>query len=68
MHANSPTVTRSVKLFPRLATSNRTRRGPILSTRGVTRDSLGAEVRTRLLNMILVNEDARRNDRRPNAG
>jgi hypothetical protein len=69
----SRTMTTSVKLFPRLATSVRTKRRA--SPRVAARPALNASgtpenrtlVRARLLHMILDNEAARRNDRRPTA-
>jgi len=67
----------SVKLFPRLAMSQKSRVKP--PSRIVERRHLNAaidadspesrrlQVRARLLRMILDNEEARRNDRRPSA-
>ena len=75
MKANSQPLL-SVKLFPRLATAKRTRRVPVpriiirpLEGRNVIegRENHRTQVRARLLNMILDNEQSRRNDRRPNA-
>jgi hypothetical protein len=65
----------SVKLFPRLAVSKRSRVSPPHRATGrphaVTADdnfeSRRTGIRARLLRMILDNEEARRNDRRPNA-
>jgi hypothetical protein len=68
MPANSQSPTASVKLFPRLATSKRIRRGLPLSDPAESHDHRRAHVRARLLHMILDNEQARRNDRRPTAG
>jgi hypothetical protein len=77
MPANSRSLT-SVKLFPRLATSKRNKRiaaprvapRPLLASSGTVenRESRRTQVRARLLHMILDNEQARRNDRRPTAG
>jgi hypothetical protein len=68
--------TASVKLYPRLAASKRhrvhpphrvvARRLPIAAV-GEDFESRRTEVRARLLRMILNNEEARRNDRRPSA-
>ena len=67
----------SVKLFPRLAMTNRVtakplnrserRHQPKGPTRGDRREARRDQVRARLLRMILDNEEVRRNDRRPNA-
>jgi hypothetical protein len=65
MHANSQSLT-SVKLFPRLANPRRKSR-PRLAALVDSADPRRAQVRARLLQMILTNEDARRNDRRPSA-
>jgi hypothetical protein len=65
----------SVKLYPRLASPKRSRVSP--PHRAINRplsvatedsvESRRTRVRARLLRMILENEEARRNDRRPNA-
>jgi hypothetical protein len=68
---------RSVRLFPRLSTANPP--GPVTRRRGklASRTASGisstdpiasvrAEVKARLLKMILDNEQVRRNERRPN--
>jgi hypothetical protein len=65
----------SVKLYPRLASPKQSRVSPphraINRPHAVTTDgsyeSRRTGVRARLLRMILDNEEARRNDRRPNA-
>jgi hypothetical protein len=76
MNANSHSLTKSVKLFPRLASAkprklSRTPRIIVrpLEARAVVgaRETSRTQVRARLLNMILDNEQARRNDRHPNA-
>lgn len=68
----------SVKLFPRLAVSIRGRVSPphrvidrrhlSAATSADSPESRRTQVRARLLRMILDNEEARRNDRRPTAG
>ncbi len=76
---DSNKLARSVRLFPRLATSNAPgqmsrRRGTLSGhrTNGTpdtdATDSTSAQVRARLLKMILDNEQVRRNERRPNQG
>ena len=77
MRTDSNQITPSVKLFPRLAVPKRSRVHPPhrainrrLSTPAASDDSFETrrtQVRARLLRMILDNEEARRNDRRPNA-
>jgi hypothetical protein len=78
-HRDSNKLARSVRLFPRLATPTAPgqmsrRRGKISGrrTNGAPdtdpTDSTGAQVRARLLKMILDNEQVRRNERRPNQG
>ena len=65
----------SVKLYPRLASPKRSRVSPphraTSRPQGVANEdsveSRRTRVRARLLRMILDNEEARRNDRRPNA-
>ncbi len=53
--------TPTVKLFPRLAPT-------VIATQvRIDRQNDRAQVRARLLRMILDNERSRRNDRRPNA-
>jgi hypothetical protein len=70
-------LNRSVRLFPRLATVNSNgrmprRRGALngRTTSGLASTdpiaSVRAEVKARLLKMILDNEQVRRNERRPN--
>jgi hypothetical protein len=74
MPTNSQAVFTSVKLFPRLATGRRNTRiavpRPPLepTTFDDNREMRRTQVRARLLHMILDNEQARRNDRRPTAG
>jgi hypothetical protein len=65
MHAHSQSLT-SVKLFPRLANARRKTR-PRLASLADNTDPRRSQVRARLLQMILANEEARRNDRRPSA-
>jgi hypothetical protein len=77
MRTDSMQPTLSVKLFPRLAVAKQSRVSP--PHRVVNRRHLSAatsadspevrrtQVRARLLRMILDNEEARRNDRRPTA-
>lgn len=71
-HRDSTKLDRSVRLFPRLATANaagqvalKRRKVPgVLNTDPIA--SVRAQVRARLLKMILDNEQVRRNERRPN--
>jgi hypothetical protein len=77
MRSNSKRTQPSVKLFPRLAVPKRSRISP--PHRAIDRrrsssvasddsyESRRTQVRARLLRMILDNEEARRNDRRPSA-
>jgi hypothetical protein len=76
---DSNKLARSVRLFPRLATPSASgqmsRRRARLATRRTngapdtdSRESASAQVRARLLEMILDNERVRRNERRPNQG
>jgi hypothetical protein len=78
MRTNSKQPPPSVKLFPRLAVSKKSRVHPPHRAMSRRHASSGAEnddsvetrrtqVRARLLRMILDNEEARRNDRRPSA-
>lgn len=77
MRTDTKKLTPSVKLYPRLATSKQSRVNPPhravrrrSSVPVVSDDSLESRrttVRARLLRMILDNEEARRNDRRPTA-
>jgi hypothetical protein len=77
MRTDSNQLLPSVKLFPRLAVSKRSRVHPPhrvvarrLSTGAVIDENFETrrtQVRARLLRMILNNEEARRNDRRPSA-
>lgn len=77
MRIDAPHIQPSVKLFPRLATAKRYRVSPPhraidrrVSTAAVNDESYETrrtQVRARLLRMILDNEEARRNDRRPSA-
>jgi hypothetical protein len=77
MRTNSNYSTPSVKLFPRLAVPIRSRVSPPhraidrrRSSAAANDDSLESrrtQVRARLLRMILDNEEARRNDRRPSS-
>lgn len=66
----------SIKLFPRLAVTKRNRISPphrVIGRRlssvknNVEPEGRRSQVRARLLRMILDNEEARRNDRRPTA-
>jgi hypothetical protein len=77
MRSNRKQTPPSVKLFPRLAVANRSRIHP--PHRAINRrhssdvaddesvETRRTQVRARLLRMILDNEEARRNDRRPSA-
>ena len=77
MRTDTKQTAASVKLFPRLAVSKRSRVHP--PHRAIDRrhssvaenddsfETRRTQVRARLLRMILDNEEARRNDRRPNA-
>jgi hypothetical protein len=77
MRTDSKKTTQCVKLFPRLAVPKRSRVSPPhraisrrVSTTAAIDDSAETRrthVRARLLQMILDNEEARRNDRRPSA-
>ncbi len=77
MRSDFKKSTRSVKLYPRVATPKRTRVHPphravdrVLSdpvAGDATVDVQRVQMRARLLRMILENEETRRNDRRPNA-
>ena len=78
-HANSQPLATALRLFPRLANPQRsqrttradrphrgrTRRVATMETAG---DNPRAQVRARLLRMILDSEEARRNGPRPTAG
>ncbi|MCI0332657.1 MAG: hypothetical protein L0228_05485 [Planctomycetes bacterium] len=76
MRTDSKYAMPSVKLFPRLAMAKRTRVQPphrvvdrrlTAATGADSGDARRRQVRARLLRMILDSEEARRNDRRPNA-
>jgi hypothetical protein len=77
MRTDSKKTTPSVKLFPRLAVPKRSRVHPphralgrrhaIANASDESLETRRTQVRARLLHMILDNEEARRNDRRPNA-
>jgi hypothetical protein len=77
MRTNSKQPTPSVKLFPRLAVTKRSRVHPphraigrrvaSASANDESIETRRTQVRARLLRMILDNEEARRNDRRPSA-
>jgi hypothetical protein len=77
MRTDNEQTTPSVKLFPRLAVPKRSRVHPPHRATGRRRPSAAdhddsletrrTQVRARLLRMILDNEEARRNDRRPSA-
>ncbi len=78
-HANSQPVATALKLFPRLATPLRSQRTTRVDRprHGRTRraaasalpvDNPRAQVRARLLRMILDSEEARRNGPRPTTG
>jgi hypothetical protein len=77
MRTDSKQSLPTVKLFPRLANSKRSLVSPPhralrrrRSNAALDDDSLESrriQVRARLLRMILDNEEARRNDRRPSA-
>lgn len=77
MRRNSKHVPLSVKLYPRLAVPKRSRVSPPHRALDHCRSSIAAsddsyesrrtQVRARLLRMILDNEEARRNGRRPSA-
>ena len=76
-HVTANTSTTSLKLFPRLAMPKPTPKSPRskrttagscrAATSHATADSARAQVRARLLRMIINNEQARRNEQRPNA-
>ena len=75
MRTDSTNAMPSVKLFPRLAMSKRIRLHAThrtikrrIAAANESRESRDHQVRARLLRMILDNEEARRNDRRPSAG
>lgn len=76
-HRDSNKLKRSVRLFPRLATANLTEQASLRRARLAARAasaianidpiaSARAQVKARLLEMILDNERVRRNERRPN--
>ena len=76
MRTDSKQPIPSVKLFPRLAVAKRSRVSPphrVIDRRHLSASSADSpesrrtQVRARLLRMILDNEEARRNDRRPTA-
>jgi hypothetical protein len=77
MRTDSKPSATSVKLFPRLALPRRTRVHPphrlaerrhaIAATTADSPEARRTQIRARLLRMILDNEEARRNDRRPTA-
>ncbi|MEX0641121.1 MAG: hypothetical protein WD468_00390 [Pirellulales bacterium] len=76
-HRDSNKLKRSVRLFPRLATTNLTTQASLRRARLAARAasavantdpiaSARAQVKARLLQMILDSEQVRRNERRPN--
>lgn len=58
----------TVKLFPRLAPTVTTTQVRIERSNKQQYQTDGAQIRARLLRMILDNERSRRHDQRPNAG